>query len=241
MPKPLAEVLLALFTGHDRAAVLYGDLLEMSATRGRVWFCATYTRTLISLAWRAPVAFASGILVFNLLTSLLERWIIRHPALWRTSMQTTPAIFHIGPLLATATIPLWFALPYAFIRYGSRDRLVRLAALTFLLTTLTFLYLPYASLASAVLSAAILLAAFASATWRRPAIVLMATIATGAAAFVVIQNVTSLADQYLIEYARLPQLSLLAWEIAVLSSMALVAVVCSRMHTLLLRPPRAAA
>ena len=39
-----------------RAAAIIGDLTEMAATRGRLWFWAAYPRTLISLGWRTPVA-----------------------------------------------------------------------------------------------------------------------------------------------------------------------------------------
>lgn len=39
MPKAtLAEALLARITGPTRAAAILGDLLELSATRGRLWF-----------------------------------------------------------------------------------------------------------------------------------------------------------------------------------------------------------
>jgi hypothetical protein len=38
-----------------------GDLLEISATRGRHWFWIAYSRTLISLGWRTPVAFVGAI------------------------------------------------------------------------------------------------------------------------------------------------------------------------------------
>jgi hypothetical protein len=54
----LAESLLARLTTRTRAAAILGDLLELSATRGRLWFWTTYARTLLSLGWRtAPAAF----------------------------------------------------------------------------------------------------------------------------------------------------------------------------------------
>ena len=43
MPKPTpAEWLLARLTEPERAAAIYGDLTEMAATRGRLWFAAAY-------------------------------------------------------------------------------------------------------------------------------------------------------------------------------------------------------
>jgi hypothetical protein len=238
MPRTsFSEALLARITDPTRAAAIMGDLEELSTTRGRLYFWTGYARTLISLTWRTPVAFAAGIVILNLLTSFVERWIIHHPTSWRTTLHDTPAIFQIGPLLATLTIPLWFAVPYAIVRYGLRDRFVRLAAAALLLTTGTFLYIPFASLASALLALAILIAALFSTTWRRPAIVLIATVATGAAAFAAFLSAAAIGFQFVIEYVRIPQFRLLFWEIAVLTSALIVALVCSRLHRWLLQAP----
>ena len=54
---PATEWLLARLTTPTRAAAIMGDLDELAATRARLWFWIAYTRTLISLGWRTPVAF----------------------------------------------------------------------------------------------------------------------------------------------------------------------------------------
>ena len=71
MPRqPAPEALLALIAGPARAAAILGDLTEMAATRGRLWFYAAYARTLFSLTWRIVLAlFVADIgreLIFNL-------------------------------------------------------------------------------------------------------------------------------------------------------------------------------
>jgi len=64
--RPFAESVLALFAGRERAAAIYGDLAEMAANRGRVWFAAAYVRTLAIVSWRiiATVVFAMSLYQF---------------------------------------------------------------------------------------------------------------------------------------------------------------------------------
>ena len=48
---PIAEWLLARIAGRERAAAIVGDLEELAATRGWLWFWIEYVRSLISLGW----------------------------------------------------------------------------------------------------------------------------------------------------------------------------------------------
>ncbi|MGA3239625.1 MAG: hypothetical protein ABSG03_25390 [Bryobacteraceae bacterium] len=48
----IAEWILALVTTRDRAASTVGDLTELAATRGVVWFWSGVLRTAASLLWR---------------------------------------------------------------------------------------------------------------------------------------------------------------------------------------------
>ncbi len=48
----IAEWILALVTTRDRAASTVGDLAEVAATRGVVWFWSGVLRTAASLLWR---------------------------------------------------------------------------------------------------------------------------------------------------------------------------------------------
>ena len=59
----LSEALLARLTDPTRAAAIYGDLVELAASRGRAWFWLAYLRTLATLLWRTPTAFGRGIAV----------------------------------------------------------------------------------------------------------------------------------------------------------------------------------
>ena len=49
----LPETLLARLTTADCAAAILGDLTELSATRGRLWFWTAYARTLLSQRWHS--------------------------------------------------------------------------------------------------------------------------------------------------------------------------------------------
>lgn len=176
----LAESLLALFAGSARAAAIYGDLVELSATRGRLWFFATYTRTLLSLTWRTPVAFLCGVGVFDVAFPLFQAWMHHMPHAWRTRA-ADPLLTHMGPGLALATLPLWFAVPYAFIRYGLRDRVAQLLCVVSLGATLALLYIPWLSTACAVATALLVAGALLSANWRRPMAILVVALGAGSA------------------------------------------------------------
>ncbi len=114
----LAESILALFAGGQRATAIYGDLLELSATRSGASFWASYLTTLMTLSWRPVTAFLTGaglfaILSYNLIFPILFIFAIGHP--------------HFGEAYGDATLQLWFLVPFAVIRYGIRDRAVQLA------------------------------------------------------------------------------------------------------------------
>lgn len=53
----LAEWILKRAAGSERGGAIYGDLVELAASRGRAWFWAAYVRTLIALIWRTQIAF----------------------------------------------------------------------------------------------------------------------------------------------------------------------------------------
>jgi len=159
-----------------------GDLLEVSASRGRLWFWTAYTRTLIALGWRTPVAFlcayafstwmATG--AFPMIRSLVRKH-------FRDAYHNAPrVIFHVSPWHAPLGIcltSLWFILPFVLVRFGLRDRLAQLSCAIFLLTIPYITLLP-AGVNFAGLFAIILVAAALSLrAWRRHMIVLAASIA----------------------------------------------------------------
>jgi hypothetical protein len=178
MPNRIAESFLALFAGRPRAAVIYGDLTEMAATRGRGWFAAAYLRTLVSLTWRIVLALFVAVVSRELIFDAFHVYTSLTPRTWRTT--DAPYLLNsAGPLLACIMTTLWFVLPFAAVRYGLRDRLVRLTFVVALGTTVAFLFIPTASLLFAATTVAVGAAALFSRTWRRPAIALAAIGATG--------------------------------------------------------------
>jgi hypothetical protein len=178
MPKTSsAEALLALFAGSTRAAAILGDLTEMAATRGRLWFWTAYARTLAILSWRIVAAVVVAMSLYQLLGNTL----------FNAPMRTAPSGPHLpmtsGPHLPILLIfwfePrfLWFVLPFAVLLYGLRDRFVRLTAIAALGTTIAFLFLPPFSFAGVVIALALIALALLFSGWWKPATVLAATVA----------------------------------------------------------------
>lgn len=165
------EWLLARITDPTRAAAILGDLTEMAATRGRLWFWMAYVRTLVSLGWRTPVAFISGFAGFWLMVSLLVKTLLAPHAL--DKINGTPWVT-LHMFLMTFGMILWFAVPYAFLRFGYRDRVAQLYGIFFLLTTPAIFHSNSISLICCLLTLAIIVAALFSSIWRRPMIVLSA-------------------------------------------------------------------
>jgi len=235
MPKPsISESFLALVAGPDRAAAILGDLTEMAATRGCLWFAAAYLRTLFSLTWRLVLALFVADVGRQLIFDLFHLYLRISPAAWRTTL--SPAFLNSsGPLLACIVSTLWFTLPFAAVRYGLRDRFVQLTFAVAVGATVAFLFIPWASLPVAAATLALAAAALTSTTWRKPFEVLACTAAAGllmigAADAVRLRILVALAHDHRVlagnAYALLFQTSLLA-----------LAFVCSRLHTLLLDPP----
>src|ERR1019366_9589040 len=173
---PPPEWLLARLTTPDRAAAILGDLTEISATRGRLWFWTAYARTIISLGWRTPAAFLFGYFAFELMMWLVPMWIRHTPPAWSS---TSLNFARMDPLVDAVTVPLWFALPYGLVRYGMRDRFVRISCVAFGVATVVFAYPPAPSVTAATVIA-LAGAALVSPVWRRPAFVLISTVAASA-------------------------------------------------------------
>lgn len=232
MPKkPAAEALLALFAGQERAAAIYGDLTEMAASRGRVWFAAAYARTLFSLTWRIVLALFVADVGRELMFNLAGLYFRVTPARWRTT-DGPYLLDHTGPLLACIMSTLWFALPFAAVRYGLRDRFVRLTFAVAAGTTVAFLFIPWASLLCAAATLVLAGAAFTSSAWRKPLEVLLWTGAAG-----LLMVAVSSAIRFQLPRAFPGGHTLLARsvnELAFGGALLVLAFVCSRMHRLLL-------
>jgi hypothetical protein len=165
----LAESLLARLTDRTRAAAIMGDLTELAATRGRLWFWIAYTRTLAVLSWRIVLTLVVSMSLYQLLGNTV----------FHAHRQQVPQ----GPYLPMWLIfwfePAfpWFVLPFAVMLYGLRDRFVHLTAIVALGTTIAFLFLPQFSIAGVVIALALIALALLFSGWWRPATVLGGTLA----------------------------------------------------------------
>jgi hypothetical protein len=234
MPNPSpAESLLALIAGRTRAAAIFGDLTEMAAARGRLWFVAAYARTLVALTWRIVLALFVADIGRELLFNLANLYFRVTPPTWRTT--NAPHLLNsMGPLLACIMSTLWFVLPFAAVRYGLRDRFVRLTFAIAAGTTVAFLFIPYASLLLATATLALAAAALLSSTSRKPLEVLLAT---GIAGFLPIAVSSALRLNQRPHAATARTLADYASMLTFDASLLILALVCSRLHRRLLDEP----
>lgn len=239
MPRPaFAESILALFAGRERAAAIYGDLTEMAATRGPLWFAAAYARTLLSFTWRIVAALFVADVGRQFVFDLFHLYMRHTPAVWRDATGSFVDLLNLsGPLLACIMSTLWFALPFAAVRYGRRDPFVRLTAVVAAGTTVAFLAIPWVSLIAAAATLALACAAFFSTRWRKPVEVLAWT---GTAGLLSLAAFTVLSRKFFSQHPAISHsvvshpLAIDALVFSFQGSLLLVAVVCSRVHRRLL-------
>jgi len=230
---PPTEWLLARLAGRERGRAIYGDLTEMAATRGRLWFVAAYARTIISLTWRIPVALFIADVARELIFNLAHLYFHVAPPTWRTT-HAPHLLDSMGPLLACIMSTLWFALPFATVRYGLRDRFVQLTFAVALGTTVTFLFIPWASFVFAAATVVLAAAALFSNEWRKPAEILAWTAAAG---ILTIAAASAVRLTYHPPAGLVRTLASYAEMLTFQGSLLVVAIVCSRLHRWLLQPP----
>lgn len=237
MPKTTpTEWLLARLTDPTRAAAIMGDLLELSATRGRLWFWTNYLRALISLGWRtgAP-AFILAFVCVRFMFGTVIRWLMNH----RTPQLMDPGLFgeqsrHVRMLcwnisLVTAQF-LCFATPFVLVRFGLRNRLTRLACALFLVAIPVYSLRPWIMDMSGVVTVLIIAAALIAPPWRKPLAVLVGMCLPAIA--VKATYLFLLPSDHYRHIPRLPS----SWVIVSdATSFAVAAIVCVYLHRLLLR------
>lgn len=238
-----AEALLALVAGPQRAAAIMGDLAEMAQARGRLWFAAAYARTLFTFTWRIVLALFVADVGRQMIFDLFHLYLRHTPAAWRNATGSWLDLLNSsGPLLACIMSTLWFVLPFAIIRYGRYDRFVRLTFAVAVGSTLAFLAIPWVSLAAAAATVALAFAAFLSNRWRKAFEVLAWT---GGAGLLALAAFTVLSRQFLLQHPAIFRnlashpFAADALVFSFQGSLLLVAIVCSRLHKLLLEPPAA--
>src|ERR1039457_7485295 len=97
----LPESLLALFAGPTHAAAIFGDLTEMAATRGRLWFVAAYARTLVSFTWRIVLALFVADIGRQMIFDLFHLYIGHTPAAWRNATGFPLHLVNTSPRLSS--------------------------------------------------------------------------------------------------------------------------------------------
>jgi hypothetical protein len=164
--RTIPESVLALFADPTRAAAIMGDLEELSVTRGRLWFWTEYVRTLIVLGWRTSgSAFLLAFAGLKIVLGQVIRWLIDH----RTPSLMDAGLFgennaHVRIIcwnlsLMTAQF-LCFVTPFVLIRFGPRDRLTRFACVLFILSLPIYTMRPWVMDLSGILVLLLLAATF---------------------------------------------------------------------------------
>ncbi len=234
----IAESLLSLFTGPARAAAIMGDMTEMAQTRGKIYFWIAYIRSLGTFTWRIVLALVVAMAGRQIFVNSFHDYMAHTPAAWRdTTGYWLDLLNYSGPLLAFITSTLWFVLPFAAVRYGRRDRFVRLTFAVAIGSTLAFLCIPGASLLCAAATLALAAVAFASPIWRKPLAVLLWT---GAVAFLAMFTVGSINTLIILYHHDWWYSHFYRHYGAMLifrSSLLALAYFCARMHRWLLQPP----
>jgi hypothetical protein len=171
MPKTSStEWLLARLTDRTRAAAIMGDLTELAATRGRLWFWTAYTRTLIALGWRTPAAIVAAIAFSEYVRGHIAGFLgprmfrINDPRLlaWRHSN-----LSHFSWTVSLSALNvLWIVFPYVAIRFGLRNRLTYLAGTLFMIAIPVYTFRSSVYEFTGLFCALIMVAALASPLWR---------------------------------------------------------------------------
>lgn len=183
---PPAEWFLSQGIGPERAAAIMGDLEELAATRGRLWSWTAYVRVLISLGWRAPVAFLVAIFSMRIMFRAAIPWIARALP-WRLNspgligehnLRLSHDLWNFATISAQCLI---FVLPFALVRFGARSRVTILAAILLLAALPVYTADSLVRDISGALTLLAVAAALAIPIWRRPLAVLAATCLTAIA------------------------------------------------------------
>jgi hypothetical protein len=175
---PFAEWFLSQDIGPERAAAILGDLTEMAATRGRLWFWTAYARSVVSLGWRTPVAILAAVVSVKYLRRRALHLLLyvigfNHSPLVVAGRYSHLAVFS-WIVSCSATSFLWIVFPYVAFRFGVRNRLTYLAGTLFLLSLPVYTFRPQVYQLTGLACALVAVAALASPPWRRQMIFLAA-------------------------------------------------------------------
>jgi len=129
-----AEWMLERAAGDVRGVAIYGDLLELAATRGRVWFWMAYVRTLVALVWRTAAGICLGLAVVAANRLVFgENWhrfvFFHFPHAWRFPHgRAGMSIYNfLYRAVASANVTGCLLTSYAAVKYGIHDKMARAA------------------------------------------------------------------------------------------------------------------
>lgn len=235
-----AEWLLARLTDPDHAAAIIGDLEELAASRGRLWFWTAYIRTLIALGWRTGgSAFLLAFLCMRFMYGTVIQWLMNHrvPTLMQAGLF---GVYNLHVRLITWNISmvmaqfLCFATPFAVVRFGMRNRLTQLACALFAISILVYTLRPWVMDLSGLLGVLLICAALVVTRWRKPLAILAGTCLPAIAVKVIY---LFLLPSY--RYRHIPRMPASWVVVSDATSFAIAAIVCLYLYRRLLQRPKA--
>ncbi|HUD21397.1 MAG TPA: hypothetical protein VMQ60_01000 [Acidobacteriaceae bacterium] len=235
---PLAEWFLSQDIGEERAAAIMGDLEELAATRGRLWFWVEYIRTLIALGWRSGgSAFILAFAIIRVMFGRVIPWLMNHrvPTLMQAGLfgVYNPHVRMITWNISMVTAQfLCFATPFVVIRFGMSNRLTRLACALFLISLPVYTLRPWIMDLSGLLSVLLIAAALVATAWRKQLAVLAGTCLPAVA---VKATYLFLLPSY--RYRHIPRIPASWVVVSDAISFAIAAIVCLKLYRWLLERP----
>jgi hypothetical protein len=237
MPKvPFAEWFLSQDIGPERGAAIMGDLEELAATRGRLWFWTEYIRTIISLGWRTGgSAFILAFICVRFMYGTVIQWLMNHrvPTLMQAGLfgvynpHVRMITWNISMVMAQF---LCFATPFVVVRFGLRNRLTQLTCALFVISMPVYTLRPWVMDLSGLLSILLIAAALVATPWRKPLAVLAGTCLP---AIAVKATYLFLLPSY--RYRHIPRMPSSWVVVSDAASFALAAIVCLYLYRRLLQ------
>jgi hypothetical protein len=193
----VAEWLISRFTERSRAASIVGDLLEVTAKQGSFAFWSSVAGVVLTLTWRHLAAFAVALFCLYLNQALTMPPHLPPHGLLATAMHQPHSPWMPSfMVLASASVFLSMAAPYAVICYGLRDRFAQLAVALFipLVVFHWFWSIPAVAVTSLLFAAGILIFSVSFAVGRRA---LLALILAGVLGYVGLQSTLFFSERFL--------------------------------------------
>jgi hypothetical protein len=123
MQAAFAEWVLCRFTKKDQATSIIGDLVEIAAKKGPLWFWLSVCGVSVTLGWRQVLGFVAAFYVLSWTLFGFQMATNGVHTLHRPPTTMGPTF----EVLGAAGALLWSVAVYTAIRYGLRDKSAQLA------------------------------------------------------------------------------------------------------------------